>query len=1046
MQRFVRYAATVMMTLFLFLAEGGAQTPHYFTTEEYAWRRAQDLYQKEKYAPAQKAFDEIVEQYGKRGDILAALSEYYAARCAMFLFNEDAEYRLFSFISNHPESALVKEAILDMAFYQYQKKSYSKAVTWFGRVDVSSIPPERKAEYYFKYGYSLFMRREYDKAKMAFYEIKDIRSDYTSPAIYYYAHIAYSEGNYETALKEFKRLTEDKNFAPIVPYYIVQILYLQKKYDEILTYAPDLLKHATPTRADEIRKYIGDAWFRKGDYKKALPYLEEYAAKARKQTRTEHYELGYCYYKTGQYDLAVKEFGYVTGEQDRLAQNTYYLLADCYLHLGDKKNAGFSFSAAAGMDFDPAIKEDALFNYAKLTFELSYSPFNETVTALKKYIDTYPYSKRVNEAYHYLVLAYLNAKNYKLALESLDQIKDKNDELKKAYQRVAFYRALELLKNGDPDNAITLLTRSLDYGSYDPVIRARAWFWLGESWYRLKEDDQALKAFNKFIYSPGAVTLPEYAEAEYDIGYIYFNRKDYKNASMWFRKFLEQKGQKDPALIADTYTRLADCAFVMRDFEQAIKLYTKAYQMGRVSPDYALYQRGFTYGLIKNPRAKIRDLTTLITKYPRSSYTDDALYERGQAWIDVHDVDKALADFRTIINDYPSSSYVPKAYLQTGLVSYNRNDYQAAIRNFKMVLEKFPGTPEARYALTGLKNVYVDMNDVEAYFSYARKLGGYADVNLAEEDSLLYISGENLYMKGDCRRAGEVLGKYLKKFPDGTFRINAHFYLAECARAAGDTAAALEHYRYVIRQPRNLFSESALLASSALLYGKKDYEAALEDYVLLERVAEIQKDILTARLGQLRCSYLLQNYRSVVTVAKEITGMPNITEEVAREAYFKMAKAYQALGEMDKALPIYRKVAVEVTSSEGAESMYRVAELLYKENKKDEAEKVILKFINMSTPHTYWMAKAFLLLSDISLDKDDLLQAKYTLKSLLDYYKVPDDGILQEAREKLKAIEQFEKLRNAPDSIEAAPDTLIHEPAGGVVPDTTGGQGKGDTE
>jgi len=178
----------------------------------------------------------------------------------------------------------------------------------------------------------------------------------------------------------------------------------------------------------------------------------------------------------------------------------------------------------------------------------------------------------------------------------------------------------------------------------------------------------------------------------------------------------------------------------------------------------------------------------------------------------------------------------------------------------------------------------------------------------------------------------------------------------------------------------------------------------------------------------------------------EITGMSNITEEVAREAYFKMAKAYQALGEMDKALAIYRKVAVEVTSSEGAESMYRVAELLYKENKKDEAEKVILKFINMSTPHTYWMAKAFLLLSDISLDKDDLLQAKYTLKSLLDYYKVPDDGILQEAREKLKTIEQFEKLRNAPDSIEAAPDTLIHEPGGGVVPDTTGGQGKGETE
>ena len=76
------------------------------------------------------------------------------------------------------------------------------------------------------------------------------------------------------------------------------------------------------------------------------------------------------------------------------------------------------------------------------------------------------------------------------------------------------------------------------------------------------------------------------------------------------------------------------------------------------------------------------------------------------------------------------------------------------------------------------------------------------------------------------------------------------------------------------------------------------------------------------------------------------------------------------------------------------------------------------------------MAKAFLLLADISLDKDDLLQAKYTLQSLIDYYKVEDDGILEEAREKLEAIRQIEKIRNAPDSIEAAPDTLIREPAG----------------
>ena len=1021
--RHLRSHLSAVILLLLLSSGGWAQEPHHYTTEEYAFREAMDLYQKEKYGSAQKAFDEIAGRYDSDHDILAAMAEYYAAKCAMYLFNEDAEYRLFTFINAHPESALIREAILDMALYQYQKKNYSRAITWFERVDVSALPEDRKAEYYFKLGYSLFMRKMYDKAKMAFYEIKDIRSEYTPPAIYYYAHIAYMNGNYETALKEFERLIDDETFSRIVPYYIVQILYLQKKYDRILEYAPELLKEALPTRADEIRKIIGDAWFRKGEYEKALPYLEEYAKKNR-LTRTDHYELGFAYYMTGHYDKAAEQFQYVTGEQDKLAQNTYYLLADCYLHLGDKKKAGIAFSAAASMDFDPQIKEDALFNYAKLTFELSYSPFNETIRAFKAYIDQYPYSKRVNEAYHYLVLAYLNTRNYKLALESLEQIKEKNDEIRKAYQKVAFFRALELLKAGDPDNAIILLNKSLEQGAYDPVLQARAWFWLGEAWYRLGKYEKAWEALSKFIYSPGAISLPEYAQAHYDLGYVFFNKKEYDQAARWFRKYLDLAPGEAVAFRADAYSRLGDCAFVRRDFEQAVAYYTKAYQLGGPGADYALYQRGFTYGLLKNPPAKVKDLTTLIEKFPDSPYVDDALYERGRAWVDMNQPERAIADFRQIIADHPSSSYVPKAYLQIGLVSYGRNDYQTAIRNFKQVLEKFPGTPEARNALTGLKNVYVDMNDVEAYFSYARKLGSFANVDLAEEDSLLYISGENLYMKGDCGRATEVLGKYLKKFPDGTFRINAHFYLAECARRAGDTVQALAHYRYVIRQPRNLFTEAALLASSRLLYARKDYASALEDYVLLEKVAEMPENVLVARLGQLRCSYNMQNYRSVVTVAKEIVAMPGITEEVAREAYFKMANAYRALGEKDKALATYRKVAVEVTSAEGAESKYRVAELLYQSGKVDEAEKEIMSFIDMSTPHAYWMAKAFLLLSDISLDKGDLLQAKYTLQSLLDYYEVKDDGILDEARNRLEAIRKYEQERVVPDSSAVAPDTL----------------------
>jgi hypothetical protein len=50
------------------------------------------------------------------------------------------------------------------------------------------------------------------------------------------------------------------------------------------------------------------------------------------------------------------------------------------------------------------------------------------------------------------------------------------------------------------------------------------------------------------------------------------------------------------------------------------------------------------------------------------------------------------------------------------------------------------------------------------------------------------------------------------------------------------------------------------------------------------------------------------------------------------------------------------------------------------------------------------MARVFLLLADISVTKDDKLQARATLQALLDYYGVDNDGIMDEARAKLAEL------------------------------------------
>ena len=230
-------------------------------TSEY--NRGMELFNKEKYPSAIRLFDSFVNNGNETRKILLAEAEYHGAVSAMRLFNPDAEYRMIRYISTHPESPRINEARLSLADYFYQNKNYRKAAAYYESVNRQELMNEKLAEYFFRFGYSLYSAGNKSKALLMFSEIKDIDTEYTPPAVYYFSHIAYEQEMYVTALDGFRKLQNDETFGPIVPFYIVQILYLQKDYDGILAIAPNLIKSAPKERAVELYRFIGDAYYYK---------------------------------------------------------------------------------------------------------------------------------------------------------------------------------------------------------------------------------------------------------------------------------------------------------------------------------------------------------------------------------------------------------------------------------------------------------------------------------------------------------------------------------------------------------------------------------------------------------------------------------------------------------------------------------------------------------------------------------------------------------------------------------------------------------------
>jgi tetratricopeptide (TPR) repeat protein len=239
------------------------------------FNRGMELFNKEKYPAAIRLFNSYIKSGDKSNLTAVADAEYYSCIAALKLFNSDSEYRMIMFIATHPESSRINEARLELGHYFYQIRNYRKAASYYEIVNRQELTGEKLAEYFFRYGYSLYRKGDLSKALLMFSEIKDIDTDYTPPAVYYFSQIAYEQKMYKTALEGFLRLKDDETFGGIVPFYIIQMLYLQKDYDGILKIAPDLLKSAGKERSVEIYRFIGDSYFSKQNYKEAIPYLEK---------------------------------------------------------------------------------------------------------------------------------------------------------------------------------------------------------------------------------------------------------------------------------------------------------------------------------------------------------------------------------------------------------------------------------------------------------------------------------------------------------------------------------------------------------------------------------------------------------------------------------------------------------------------------------------------------------------------------------------------------------------------------------------------------
>jgi TolA-binding protein len=623
------------------------------------------------------------------------------------------------------------------------------------------------------------------------------------------------------------------------------------------------------------------------------------------------------------------------------------------------------------------------------------------------FIKKYPNNASRSEVEKLLIDSYISSKNYKEALVLLE--KSKSPENKLAYQKVTFYRGLELYTDGKYQEALTLFSNSLDE-QRDAKFTARATFWKGETEYVLDDFKNAVLSYRQFIGLAGAKDTPEYKNSNYNIAYAYFKLKEYDQAGNYFQNQIENV-KNDKVRLNDSYLRLGDCRFVTSKYTSALEAYNKVIELKSIDADYAYFQKAICYGFVSKNDRKIDELNAFLQLYPKSEYRDDALFELGNTYVAENKQDLAIKTYDRLNTEFKKGSYTSKAILRQGLIYYNSDRDEQALTKFKKVAADFPKTPEALEAVSTARLIYVDNGKVDEYASWVRTLN-FVAVTDADLDNDTYEAAEKQYLQNNTKQAITGFNGYISKFPNGIHALKANFYLAQSYFSDAQESKSIPNYEFVIDEPRSEFTEQSLARLAQIFLKNENCDKSIPVLSRLENEADFPQNKTFAQSNLMKCYYDKKDYDNSVVYAEKVLANPKTDDNVKSDAQIIIARAAIQTGEETKARSAYAKLQTIAKGELAAEALYYDAYFKNKDGKFEASNTVVQKLAKNYSSYKYFGAKGLVLMAKNFYGLKDSFQATYILDNVIkNFTDFPD--VVSEAKTELDTIKREESKTNS---------------------------------
>ncbi len=208
---------------------------------------------------------------------------------------------------------------------------------------------------------------------------------------------------------------------------------------------------------------------------------------------------------------------------------------------------------------------------------------------------------------------------------------------------------------------------------------------------------------------------------------------------------------------------------------------------------------------------------------------------------------------------------------------------------------------------------------------------------------------------------------------------------------------AVQELNKLLEGPNNSYTEYAATYVAAHYYNNGQFAEAIPNYERLEKVTSKPSTLFNAKLGLMRCYVLTEQWQNAAVKSEEVLQTSQLNNTLRLEAEYAHGMAHFQLKNFDRAKPSLEWIVKNTTTALGAEAKYTLAELYFKQSDLNKSDATVRELIKMKPSYNYWVAKGLILQTRILMQQNDFVQAKQTLRSVIDHYPEQEDGIISDA-------------------------------------------------